>query len=305
MKFSENWLREWINPDISSEALADVLTMGGLEVEEMAPAAPAFTGVVVGEIIECNKHPDADKLNVCKVNIGQAEPLQIVCGAPNARVGIRVPCATVGAVLPGDFKIKNAKLRGVASSGMLCSAKELGINPDASGLYELPASGDNAAPVGEDIRSYLNLNDTVYTIKLTPNRADCLSVRGVARDVCALVGGEKAVPLTPLVIEPVAPNCGATLPIRIDAPAACGRFTGRVIKILNAAAPTPQWMVQRLERAGHRSISALVDITNYVMLTLGQPMHVYDLDRLSGGLTARMAKAGELIKLLNEQIHEM
>ena len=305
MQFSENWLREWINPDISSEALADVLTMGGLEVEEMEPAAPAFTGVVVGEIIECNKHPDADKLNVCKVNIGQAEPLQIVCGAPNARVGIRVPCATVGAVLPGDFKIKNAKLRGVASSGMLCSAKELGINPDASGLYELPASGDNAAPVGEDIRSYLNLNDTVYTIKLTPNRADCLSVRGVARDVCALVGGEKAVSLTPLVIEPVAPNCGATLPIRIDAPAACGRFTGRVIKNLNAAAPTPQWMVQRLERAGHRSISALVDITNYVMLTLGQPMHVYDLDRLSGGLTARMAKAGESIKLLNEQTHEM
>lgn len=188
MQFSENWLREWINPDISSEALADVLTMGGLEVEEMAPAAPAFTGVVVGEIIECNKHPDADKLNVCKVNVGQVEPLQIVCGAPNARVGIRVPCATVGALLPGDFKIKNAKLRGVASSGMLCSAKELGINPDASGLYELPASGDNAAPVGEDIRSYLNLNDTVYTIKLTPNRADCLSVRGVARDVGAWVG---------------------------------------------------------------------------------------------------------------------
>ena len=242
---------------------------------------------------------------MCKVNIGQAEPLQIVCGAPNARVGIRVPCATVGAVLPGDFKIKNAKLRGVASSGMLCSAKELGINPDASGLYELPASGDNAAPVGEDIRSYLNLNDTVYTIKLTPNRADCLSVRGVARDVCALVGGEKAVSLTPLVIEPVAPNCGATLPIRIDAPAACGRFTGRVIKNLNAAAPTPQWMVQRLERAGHRSISALVDITNYVMLTLGQPMHVYDLDRLSGGLTARMANQGESIKLLNEQTYDM
>ena len=305
MQFSEQWLREWINPNISAEQLADVLTMGGLEVEEMSPAAPAFTGVVVGEIVECNKHPDADKLNVCKVNIGQAEPLQIVCGAPNARVGIRVPCATVGAVLPGDFKIKNAKLRGVASSGMLCSAKELGINPDASGLYELPASGDNAAPVGEDIRSYLNLNDTVYTIKLTPNRADCLSVRGVARDVCALVGGEKAVSLTPLVIEPVAPNCDATLPIRIDAPTACGRFTGRVIKNLNAAAPTPQWMVQRLERAGHRSISALVDITNYVMLTLGQPMHVYDLDRLSGGLTARMAKAGESIKLLNEQTHEM
>ncbi len=301
MQFSENWLREWINPNISTEALADVLTMGGLEVEEMEPAAPAFSGVVVGEIIECEKHPDADKLNVCKVNAGAAEPLQIVCGAPNARVGIRVPCATVGAVLPGDFKIKNAKLRGVASSGMLCSAKELGINPDASGLYELPAD----ATVGEDIRAYLNLDDTVFTIKLTPNRADCLSVRGVARDVCALVGGEKAVPLTPLKVEAVVPNCDATLPIRIDAPTACGRLTGRVIRNLNAAAPTPRWMVERLERAGHRSISALVDITNYVMLTLGQPMHVYDLDRVQGTLHARMARAGETIKLLNEQTHEM
>ena len=301
MQFSENWLREWINPNISTEALADVLTMGGLEVEEMESAAPAFSGVVVGEIVACEKHPDADKLNVCQVNIGQAELLQIVCGAPNARVGIRVPCATVGAVLPGDFKIKNAKLRGVASSGMLCSAKELGINPDASGLYELPAD----ATVGEDIRAYLNLDDTVFTIKLTPNRADCLSVRGVARDVCALVGGEKAVPLTPLKVEAVAPNCDATLPIRIDAPTACGRLTGRVIRNLNAAAPTPRWMVERLERAGHRSISALVDITNYVMLTLGQPMHVYDLDRVQGTLHARMARAGETIKLLNEQTHEM
>ncbi len=299
MQFSEQWLREWINPNISAEQLADVLTMGGLEVEEMDKAAPDFTGVVVGEIIECNKHPDADKLNVCKVNINTGEPLQIVCGAPNARVGIRVPCATVGAVLPGDFKIKDAKLRGVASSGMLCSAKELGINPDASGLYELPAD----APVGEDIRTYLNLNDTVYTIKLTPNRADCLSVRGVARDVYALVGGANAVPLTPLVVKPVAPNADITLPIKIDAPVACGRLTGRVIKNLNANAPTPLWMVQRLERAGHRSISALVDITNYVMLTLGQPMHVYDLDTIAGTLTARMAKNGESVKLLNEQTH--
>ena len=301
MQFSENWLREWINPNISAEQLADVLTMGGLEVEEKTKAAPDFTGVVVGEIIECNKHPDADKLNVCKVNINAGEPLQIVCGAPNARVGIRVPCATVGAVLPGDFKIKDAKLRGVASSGMLCSAKELGINPDASGLYELPA----AAPVGQNVREYLRLDDTVYTIKLTPNRADCLSVRGVARDVCALVGGAKAVPLTPLVVQPVASNADVHLPIRIDAPAACGRLAGRVIKNLDANAPTPLWMVQRLERAGHRSISALVDITNYVMLTLGQPMHVYDLDTIKGTLTARMAKAGESVKLLNEQTHAL
>ena len=301
MHFSEQWFREWINPNMSAEQLADVLTMGGLEVEEMELAAPDFTGVVVGEIIECNKHPDADKLNVCKVNINAGEPLQIVCGAPNARVGIRVPCAVVGAELPNDFKIKDAKLRGVASQGMLCSAKELGINPDASGLYELPAD----APVGQNIREYLSLDDTVYTIKLTPNRADCLSVRGVARDVCALVGGANAVPLTPLVVKPVAPNADITLPIKIDAPVACARLTGRVIKNLNANASTPLWMVQRLERAGHRSISALVDITNYVMLTLGQPMHVYDLDAIKGTLTARMAKSGESVKLLNEQTHTL
>ena len=297
MQFSENWLREWVNPAIDTDALCDVLTMGGLEVEEMHPAAPAFSGVVVGEIVACEKHPDADKLNVCQVNINAGEPLQIVCGAPNARVGIRVPCATVGAVLPGDFKIKNAKLRGVASSGMLCSAKELGINPDASGLYELPAD----APVGEDIRTYLNLDDSVIEIKLTPNRADCLSVRGVARDVGALTQTE----WTPLVVAPVAANSDVALPIRIDAPDACGRLTGRVIKNINANAPTPLWMVERLERAGHRSISALVDITNYVMLTLGQPMHVYDLDAIHGTLTARMANNGESIKLLNEQTHEL
>ena len=297
MQFSENWLREWVNPALTSEQLSDVLTMGGLEVEEMKPAAPAFTGVVVGEIVECNKHPDADKLNVCKVNINAGEPLQIVCGAPNARVGIRVPCATVGAVLPGDFKIKDAKLRGVASSGMLCSAKELGINPDASGLFELPSD----APVGQDIRDYLNLNDTVFEIKLTPNRADCLSLRGVARDVAALTGST----LNSIEVVPVAASIEATLPIRIDAGAACGRFTGRVLKGVNAAAPTPLWMAQRLERAGLRPISALVDITNYVMLHLGQPMHVYDLDAIRGTLHVRMAQAGENIELLNDQTYEM
>ena len=297
MQFSENWLREWVNPALTSEQLSDVLTMGGLEVEEMKPAAPAFTGVVVGEIVECNKHPDADKLNVCKVNINVGEPLQIVCGAPNARVGIRVPCATVGAVLPGDFKIKDAKLRGVASSGMLCSAKELGINPDASGLFELPSD----ATVGQDIRDYLNLNDTVFEIKLTPNRADCLSLRGVARDVAALTGST----LNSIEVVPVAASIEATLPIRIDAGAACGRFTGRVLKGVNAAAPTPLWMAQRLERAGLRPISALVDITNYVMLHLGQPMHVYDLDAIRGTLHVRMAQAGENIELLNDQTYEM
>lgn len=297
MRFSESWLREWVNPSLTTAELDNVLTMGGLEVEEATPAAPAFTGVVVGEIVAIEKHPDADKLNVCQVNVGAEALLQIVCGAPNARAGIRVPCATVGALLPGDFKIKDAKLRGVASSGMLCSAKELGINPDASGLFELPSD----ATAGQDIRDYLNLNDTVLEIKLTPNRADCLSLRGVARDVAALTGST----LNAITVPPVAASVEATLPIRIDAPAACGRFTGRVLKGVNAAAPTPLWMVQRLERAGLRPISALVDITNYVMLHLGQPMHVYDLDAIQGTLHVRMAQAGEKIELLNDQTYEM
>ncbi len=297
MKFSENWLREWVNPALSTAELENILTMGGLEVEDMSPAAPAFSGVVVGEIVAIEKHPDADKLNVCQVNIGADAPLQIVCGAPNARAGIRVPCATVGAVLPGDFKIKDAKLRGVASSGMLCSAKEIGVNPDASGLFELPSD----APIGENIRDYLNLDDTVFEIKLTPNRADCLSLRGVARDVAALTGSA----LNNIAVKPVAASIADVLPTRIDAPAACGRFVGRVVKNLNAAAPTPAWMVQRLERAGLRPISALVDITNYVMLHLGQPMHVYDLAKINGTLHVRFAKNGERIKLLNEQTHEL
>lgn len=297
MQFSEQHLREWVNPALSTDALCDVLTMGGLEVEQVHKSAPDFSGVVVGEIVECAKHPDADKLNVCTVNIGSVEPLQIVCGAPNARVGIRVPCATVGAVLPGEFKIKDAKLRGVASQGMLCSAKELGINPDASGLYELPTD----APLGENLRDYLSLDDAVIEIKLTPNRADCLSVRGVARDVGALT----QTALTPIEIKPVAPNSDVALPIRIDAPDECARLTGRVIKNINAQAATPRWMVERLERAGHRSIAALVDITNYVMLTLGQPMHVYDLATIKGTLTARMARVGESVQLLNEQTHEL
>ena len=297
MRFSEQWLREWVNPAVSTEALENILTMGGLEVEDMSRAAPDFTGVLVGEIVTIDKHPDADKLNVCQVNVGGDALLQIVCGAPNARAGIRVPCATVGAVLPGDFKIKDAKLRGVASSGMLCSAKELGINPDASGLYELPAD----APVGQNIRDYLNLNDTIFEIKLTPNRADCLSLRGVARDVAALTGSQLNAFTAPVVQAGV----DDVLPIRIDAPQACGRFTGRVIKGVNAAASSPLWMTQRLERAGLRPISALVDITNYVMLHLGQPMHVYDLDTIRGTMHVRMAAAGETVELLNEQTYTL
>lgn len=293
MQFSEQWLRTWVNPSMTTEQLADTLTMGGLEVEECNPAAPAFSHVVVGQIVSIEKHPDADKLNVCQVDVGGAELLQIVCGAPNAAVGIKIPAALIGAELPNDFKIKAAKLRGVASSGMLCSARELGINDEASGLMELPSD----APVGASIRDYLNLDDSVFTIKLTPNRADCLSIRGVARDVAALTGAV----LNAFESKPVAATIGDTLPIRIDAPAACGRFTGRVIKGVNAASPTPLWMMQRLERAGVRSISALVDITNYVMLHLGQPMHVYDLDKISGAIHARFAVNGESVTLLNDQ----
>lgn len=297
MQFSEQWLRTWVNPSMTTEQLADTLTMGGLEVEECAPAAPAFSHVVVGHIVSMEKHPDADKLNVCQVDVGGAELLQIVCGAPNAAVGIKIPAALIGAELPNDFKIKAAKLRGVASSGMLCSARELGINDEASGLMELPSD----APVGASIRDYLNLDDNVFTIKLTPNRADCLSIRGVARDVAAMTGAA----LKTFTSEPVAATITDELPIRIDAPVACGRFTGRVMRNVNAAAPTPLWMVQRLERAGVRSISALVDVTAYVMLELGQPMHVYDLNKIRGTLHARMAVNGESIKLLNEQTHEL
>ncbi|GHA70897.1 phenylalanine--tRNA ligase beta subunit [Formosimonas limnophila] len=297
MHFSEQWLRTWVNPSMTTEQLSDTLTMGGLEVEELTPAAPAFTGVVVGQILSIEKHPDADKLNVCKVDVGTGELLQIVCGAPNAAVGIKIPAALIGAELPNDFKIKAAKLRGVASSGMLCSARELGINDEASGLMELPSD----APVGMNIRDYLNLDDHVFTIKLTPNRADCLSIRGVARDVAAITGA----PLKSFTAEAVATTITDELPIRVDEPVACGRFTGRVMKNVNAAAPTPLWIVQRLERAGVRSISALVDITAYVMLELGQPMHVYDLSKIQGTLHARMAKNGESIKLLNEQTHTL
>lgn len=297
MQFSEQWLRTWVNPNITTEQLANTLTMGGLEVEECNLAAPAFSHVVVGQIVSMEKHPDADKLNICQVDIGESEHLQIVCGAPNAAVGIKVPTALIGADLPNDFKIKAAKLRGVASSGMLCSARELGINDEASGLMDLPSD----APIGTNIRDYLNLDDNIFTIKLTPNRADCLSIRGVARDVAAITGAS----LKNFSIELIANSINNELPIRIDAPTACGRLTGRVLKNVNANQTSPLWMQQRLERAGIRPISALVDITAYVMLELGQPMHVYDLNKIKGTLHARMAKKGESITLLNEQIHEL
>ena len=293
MQFSEQWLRSWVNPSLDSEQLSYLLTMAGLEVEETAPAAPAFSGVVIAEVKEVVPHPNADRLRVTRVDAGTGELIQIVCGAPNVAVGLKVPCALPGAILPGDFRIKPTKMRGEPSNGMLCSGRELGVPDDVDGLLVLPAD----APVGQSIRDYLSLDDTLFTLKITPNRADCLSVRGIAREVAALTGAE----LKPVAIAPVAPVTDEVLPVSIEAPEACGRYVGRVITGIDAAAPTPDWMKRRLERAGLRSISAVVDITNYVLLEQGQPMHAFDATRIKGGVHVRMARAGESLHCLNEK----
>ncbi|MDH5857090.1 phenylalanine--tRNA ligase subunit beta [Lampropedia aestuarii] len=296
MQFPESWLREYCNPALSTQALADTLTMGGFEVEEITPVAPAFHGIVVGEIMEAVQHPDADRLRVCKVSIGQAEPLSIVCGAPNARVGIKVPCATVGAELPPGadgkpFKIKVGKLRGVESYGMLCSAKELGIADDQSGLLELPLD----APLGVNLRDYLRLDDALLTLKLTPNLAHGLSIYGIARELSALTGA----PLLPLPTPAVAVNGAQTLAVSVKDKDLCGRFSGRVINQINTQAQTPAWMVDKLARCGQRSVAPLVDISNYVMFELGQPSHIFDLDKIHGALQVRWGQAGEKLELLN------
>jgi len=297
MKFSESWLRSFVNPAVSGGEFSHLLTMAGLEVEEEESVAPSFDNVVVAHVLEVTKHPDADRLNVCRVDIGRGQVQQIVCGAPNVAAGLKVPCALPGASLPGDFKIKVAKVRGIESSGMLCSAKELCIADDASGLFVLPAD----APIGQDLRSYLDLDDRLLTLKLTPNRADCLSLSGVAREVSALTSTPAAYPEvgeTPIAIA-------SKREIVLDAPDACPLYCGRVISGVDAKAPTPDWMKRRIERSGIRSISALVDITNYVMLELGQPLHAFDNSQLEGTIHARMAKPGEKILLLNEQTLEL
>ncbi|MGQ9725423.1 MAG: phenylalanine--tRNA ligase subunit beta, partial [Tepidimonas sp.] len=298
MQFPESWLRAFCNPPLDSQQLADLLTMAGLEVEKLEPVAPPFSRVVVGEILSVEQHPNADRLRVCRVDVGQGKPLQIVCGAPNARAGIRVPCALVGAVLPpGDdgapLEIRLSTLRGVESHGMLCSARELRLSDDHGGLLELAAG----APLGRDIREVLGLDDRLFTLKLTPNLAHCLSVYGVAREVAALTGA----PLVAPAIEPVAPRLTEVLPVRVEAPNLCGRFTGRVIRGIDPSAKTPDWMVQRLTRCGQRSVSALVDISNYVMFELGRPSHIFDLDKIHGGLQVRWGRAGETLRLLNGQ----
>lgn len=290
MQFSEQWLRSMVNPALDTAQLGHALTMAGLEVEELTPVAPAFQRIVVAEILEAVKHPDADRLQVCKVNVG-GEVLQIVCGAPNARAGLKAPCALVGAELPG-FNIKQAKVRGVESFGMMCSAKELGIAAEANGILELPAD----APVGQDIREFLDLNDHTYTLKLTPNRADCLSIVGIARDVVAMTGAPIQVP----AIQPAAIASTLSKAVTVTASDACPAYYGRVIEGVNAQAATPDWMVRRLERSGIRSISALVDITNYVLLEQGQPLHAFDLNLLNGDIQVRFAQAGEKLALLND-----
>ncbi|MFV9473164.1 phenylalanine--tRNA ligase subunit beta [Advenella sp. RU8] len=297
MLFPESWLRSLVNPAINTEELSHRLTMAGLEIEDTAPVAPPFSGVVVAQIVEIAPHPNADKLRICQVDDGSGELLQIVCGAPNAAKDMKVPLAKIGAVLPGDFKISKGKLRGEVSFGMLCSARELGLSQDHAGLLELDAS----AVVGQDIRQALDLDDTVFEIKLTPNRADCLSLHGVAREVAALTGA----PLKAFDFSPVAVSLDDRLAVKVQAPDLCGRFAGRVIKNVNAKAPTPAWMKSRLERAGQRSVSILVDISNYVMLELGRPTHVFDLNKINGDLVVRWAKKGESLKLLNGQTVEL
>jgi len=293
MKFSESWLRNLVDTKLSSEELSHLLTMAGLEVEGLEPVAPQFNDVVVAQVLEVVKHPDADRLNVCKVDTGRGEPTTIVCGAPNVAVGLRVPCALPGAKLPGDFTIKIAKVRGIESSGMLCSAKELGIAEEASGLLILPAD----AAVGQSIREYLDLDDNQFELKLTPNRADCLSLSGVAREVAAIAGAQAKLIDVPEVAATIADQRAVVL----NAPDACPLYYGRILKGVNAKAPTPEWMKRRLERSGIRSISALVDVTNYVMLELGQPLHAFDNTKLQGAVHARMAKPEEKLLLLNEQ----
>ncbi|QOH81088.1 phenylalanine--tRNA ligase subunit beta [Plesiomonas shigelloides] len=291
MKFSESWLREWVNPAISTEELSEQITMAGLEVDAVEPVAGAFTGVVVGHVVECAQHPDADKLRVTKVDVGAGEPIDIVCGAPNCRQGLKVCCATVGAVLPGDFKIKKAKLRGQPSEGMLCSFDELAIPVESDGIIELPAD----APVGMDVREYLKLNDNAIEIGLTPNRADCLGMLGIAREVGAL----NRLPVTEPQISPVAASIDNVMPIRVSAPDACPRYLGRVIKGIDANATSPLWMQEKLRRCGIRSIDPVVDVTNYILLEMGQPMHAFDHAKIDGGIVVRMAEEGEKLTLLD------
>jgi len=290
VKFSENWLREWVNPQLSTEELVAQLTMAGLEVDSVEPAANKFTGVVVGEVLSLEKHPDADKLNVCQVSNGK-ENFQVVCGAPNVAAGQKVPFALVGAELAEDFKIKQAKLRGVESNGMLCSAEELGLAEKSDGILELPLD----ATVGQDFRDYLDLDDSIIDVDLTPNRGDCLSVQGIAREAAVL---NKTSVSTPELDE-VASTIDDVFPVELLSPVDCPRYLGRVIKNVDVSAVSPVWLKEKLRRSGIRSIDPAVDVTNYVMLELGQPLHAFDLDILSKGIRVRRANKAEKLVLLD------
>jgi phenylalanyl-tRNA synthetase beta chain len=296
MKFSERWLRTFTDPDLSTQGLAHALTMAGLEVEDVTSAAPGFEGVVVGHVLSVESHPNAQKLSVCSVDVGHTKPLSIVCGAPNVAVGMKAPCAVVGAKLPGML-IKEAKLRGVASQGMLCSAAELGISDDTSGLMPL----ESDATIGGDIRQALDLDDQIFSLKLTANRGDCLSLLGIAREVSAITGVELRMAGTKIAKTDLADSLEVTL----SAPEACPRYASRILRGVNAAATTPESIIRRLDRSGVRSISAVVDLTNYVMLELGQPMHAFDLAKLTGNINVRFARSGEKLELLNGQTLEL
>tara|TARA_R110002050_G_scaffold57423_5_gene129122 strand:+ start:27619 stop:29997 length:2379 start_codon:yes stop_codon:yes gene_type:complete len=293
MKFSEKWLREWVNPDVDTATLSAQLTLAGLEVDAIEPVAGDFNGVLVGQVVSVEPHPDADKLRLCKVDVAADELLSIVCGAANVRLDLKIPVAVIGSVLPGNFKIKKAKLRGIESFGMLCSAKELGMVENADGLMELASD----APVGEDFRKYLDLDDVSIDVDLTPNRSDCLGIAGIAREVGVLTGCD----LTNWPREAVTEQSSKQLAVKVEAPSACPRYVGRVIENINVKAITPIWMQEKLRRSGVRSISPVVDITNYVMLELGQPMHAFDLNALNGGINVRMGKQGEKLTLLDGQ----
>ena len=296
MKISENWLRTWVNPAIDSDKLSDQLTMLGLEVDDLSPAAKPFTGVVVGEVLTVEQHPDADRLRITTVNIGTGEPLQIVCGAPNVRAGMKAPVATIGAVLPGDFKIKKGKLRGIESQGMLCGASEIDLEDKIDGLLELPED----APVGVNIREYLELDDHVIDISITPNRGDCFSIRGIAREIAVI----NQLPVTAPDIKEVAATIADEKQVVVTTEG-CPRYLGRVIKNVNTKAATPAWMERALARSGIRQHSILVDITNYVLMELGQPLHAFDGAKVQGAVHVRQATAGEKLVLLNEQEVEL
>jgi phenylalanyl-tRNA synthetase beta chain len=292
MKFSENWLREWVQPELTTHELSEQLSMAGLEVDEQAPVAGEFSGVLVGEVLECGQHPDADKLRVTKINVGGDQLLDIVCGAPNCRQGLKVAVATVGAVLPGNFKIKKAKLRGAPSFGMLCSFSELGISDDHDGIIELPLD----APIGQDVRSYLGLNDSAIEIDLTPNRADCLSIRGVAREVGVLNNIDVCEP----EINAVSADIDDEVEVVLSTPQACPRYLSRVIRNIDVKAKSPLWLTEKLRRSGIRSIDPIVDVTNFVLLELGHPMHAFDLATIEGNINVRLAKPDEKLVLLDE-----